>query len=311
MVNWQKIILIGGVVILLSVLALLIKFPRPELTNIPAQNATSTDQQSGQNSEIDISGWKTYRNEEYGFFIQYPPDWKIKKIFNSNLLIPGDYVKTCANNPNQNDDCAFIDFLYRPGQTFTAVGIASGRETLIDIKKLPMIDIEQRFFYVHENYFEGIGFRNYYTQGPNGFYGIGLSWRYVDFSSIDKINTEIKEILSTFKFTEPEKVSTGILKGKVMVGPICPVERVDQPCPAPPEAYTSREVIIKSASDDTTIARKNFNPDGTYQFELPPGTYVVEIPAAGAGGSRDLPKTVYIILGQTTIFNFEIDTGIR
>jgi hypothetical protein len=103
----------------------------------------------------------------------------------------------------------------------------------------------------------------------------------------------------------------GILSGSVTVGPICPVERVGVPCPVPSVAYTSREVIVYAANGSTIVARKNFNPDGTYSFSLPAGSYVVNTPNSGIGGARNLPQTVTIKSGQTTTLDFSIDTGIR
>ncbi|MFA6215152.1 MAG: hypothetical protein WC768_01115 [Patescibacteria group bacterium] len=48
--------------------------------NLNTNIATTTE-------EIDISDWKTYRNEEYGFEFKYPEDWKIQeKFFQTNEL---------------------------------------------------------------------------------------------------------------------------------------------------------------------------------------------------------------------------------
>lgn len=109
----------------------------------------------------------------------------------------------------------------------------------------------------------------------------------------------------------PDVSVMSTIKGKVNVGPICPVERPDVPCPVPPEAYTSREVILYAADGTTIIKRMNFAPDGTYHFEVPAGTYALNIPRQGIGGSGDLPKTLTVKSGETLEFNFSIDTGIR
>ena len=103
----------------------------------------------------------------------------------------------------------------------------------------------------------------------------------------------------------------GILEGKVTVGPICPVERVGVPCPVPEEAYTSREVVVYKIDGTTEVARQHFTGDGSYKFELAPGTYVINTPRQGPGGSKDLPQTVIIKAGETLKLNFDIDTGIR
>ena len=114
------------------------------------------------------------------------------------------------------------------------------------------------------------------------------------------------------EFTKcPDIITKGVIKGKVNVGPICPVERLDVPCPVPPEAYTSREVILYDSNGTTVVKRMHFLPDGTYLFEIPVGIYVVDIPKQGIGGSKDLPKIITVKSGQTVEVNFSIDTGIR
>ena len=112
------------------------------------------------------------------------------------------------------------------------------------------------------------------------------------------------------------------------MGPICPVERPGVPCPVPAEAYTSREVILYASDGIAVVKRMHFGPDGTYQFEVPAGVYILDIPRqqadeqgqggteasrpnVGLGGSKDLPKTLTIKSGETLEINFSIDTGIR
>ena len=95
------------------------------------------------------------------------------------------------------------------------------------------------------------------------------------------------------------------------VGPICPVEHEGVSCPVPPEAYTSREVILYAVDGTTIVKRMHFLPDGTYVFLVPTGTYVINIPQQGIGGSSELPKTITVESGQTVEFDFSIDTGIR
>ncbi len=109
----------------------------------------------------------------------------------------------------------------------------------------------------------------------------------------------------------PDIRAAGSIRGTVIVGPICPVERPGMPCPVPPEAYTSREVILYATNGTTVVKRMHFAPDGTYHFEVPAGVYILDIPRQGVGGSSDLPKTLTIKSGETLEINFSIDTGIR
>lgn len=103
----------------------------------------------------------------------------------------------------------------------------------------------------------------------------------------------------------------GSINGRVTVGPVCPVERVDRPCDIPPEVYTSREVIVYLTDGRTVVARKHFNADGTYSFNLLPGNYILGIPQAGIGGSSELPHSFSVKAGDLISFDFSIDTGIR
>ena len=67
----------------------------------PVQPVTTSKNQSELGS-LDTSTWKTYRNEEYGFEIKYPPDFEVEKknedfgtffsINNKNVKIGGSLL---------------------------------------------------------------------------------------------------------------------------------------------------------------------------------------------------------------------------
>ncbi len=48
---------------------------------------------------------------------------------------------------------------------------------------------------------------------------------------------------------KPVAQNNGTVSGTVTIGPICPVERVDEPCEVPPETYTSRKIIVYEPTD--------------------------------------------------------------
>ncbi len=104
---------------------------------------------------------------------------------------------------------------------------------------------------------------------------------------------------------------TGLLKGKVNIGPLTPVERVGVPTPIPPpEVFTSRgiEIYKENGVLERTLY---FNPDGTLSVSLPVGTYRVELIQTGIDHASELPAVITIRENQTTVLDITIDTGIR
>jgi hypothetical protein len=103
---------------------------------------------------------------------------------------------------------------------------------------------------------------------------------------------------------------SGTLTGNVSIGPLCPVD----PCTISHDrlvaAYAAYPITV-SGPGGTIIASVTANPETGYAMFLKPGTYVVDIPHQGIGGSRELPKTVAIRSGETVRLDIAIDTGIR
>jgi hypothetical protein len=116
----------------------------------------------------------------------------------------------------------------------------------------------------------------------------------------------------TFDSGQPAETgnTTGILTGKVSIGPLCPVE----PCTIPHDrlvaAYAARPITI-STPDGIGVTTLTADPESGYTISLKAGTYVISIPKQGIGGSPDLPATVTIRSGETVRLDISIDTGIR
>lgn len=100
---------------------------------------------------------------------------------------------------------------------------------------------------------------------------------------------------------------TGV-QGTVTIGPTCPVERVNSPCPPRP---------IKATIDVRDAAGKQVSQfvsgsDGRFQIDLLPGTYTLM--GAGHGAAvlpRPIPVTVTVVAGSYTTVNVQFDSGIR
>ncbi len=99
------------------------------------------------------------------------------------------------------------------------------------------------------------------------------------------------------------------LAGHISIGPFCPVEQVGHPCPVPPEAYTSREVVVYKNDQLTVQTRVHLDAQGNYKIALAPGNYFVQIVPAGIGAGEKKPAS--IVPNETTTIDFDIDTGIR
>lgn len=103
---------------------------------------------------------------------------------------------------------------------------------------------------------------------------------------------------------------TGTLTGNVSIGPLCPVE----PCTISHDrlvaAYAARPITISTPAG-SAVATVTADPETGYSVTLEPGTYVVDIPNQGIGGSPELPATVIIGDGKTVRLDISIDTGIR
>jgi len=105
------------------------------------------------------------------------------------------------------------------------------------------------------------------------------------------------------------RIASGYVSGHIDIGPFCPVEIEGQTCEVPPEAYTSREVIIYESDQTTINVKGSIDVEGNYRIPLGPGEYFVQINPAGIGEGEK--KQVTIKSSETTIVNFNIDTGIR
>ena len=158
-----------------------------------------------QTDEVGTSNWKTYRNEEYGLEIKYPPEWNIKE----NRLDEKDNYPTIYLYNNEKgvgirpieweqgdtfDEKAQFDYDYNIGSTSTGVGGYDPYETKV----------------VKSSFGKGIKYdTNFKAEKSEGT----LTWIYyaleenrmlkISSTSFNSSNeTEYNQILSTFEFIE-------------------------------------------------------------------------------------------------------------
>ncbi len=110
-----------------------------------------------------------------------------------------------------------------------------------------------------------------------------------------------------------ELLVNGILDGVMTIGPICPVERIDNPCKPTPQMFAERKVAVFKG--DPKILVKTLTPDanGRFSATLPAGVYYVELvnPVSSPTTVLGVPATVTIQKNSTFRIDISIDTGLR
>ena len=100
----------------------------------------------------------------------------------------------------------------------------------------------------------------------------------------------------------------GGIRGTVLLGPTCPVETQESPCPDRPLA--NAEVQVVRGGDVVTTIRSD--DDGRFALALDPGHYVVQaVVEPGGPGMSAKPVEVTVTNGEFTEVNVLVDTGIR
>src|SRR3989442_7042125 len=93
--------------------------------------------------------------------------------------------------------------------------------------------------------------------------------------------------------TPAAQPGTGI-QGTVEVGPTCPVERINSPCPPHPLAT----MVIVRNSGGAELARVQSGADGRFKVDLAPGTYtLVGVTVGSSFLPRPIPTSVTVSPG--------------
>jgi hypothetical protein len=108
---------------------------------------------------------------------------------------------------------------------------------------------------------------------------------------------------------------SGVLKGKISIGPLCPVE-TDPPLPGclpTMETYKAWLTAVWTVNQKLKLATLNPKLDGTYEIGLPAGEYIVDFDNRQTNkiGGSNLPALITVTDRDTTKYNINIDTGIR
>jgi len=99
---------------------------------------------------------------------------------------------------------------------------------------------------------------------------------------------------------------TGV-EGIVSVGPQCPVETLDSPCPDLPYAGD-----VQATASDDTVTTVTTDAQGRFTMDLVPGSYTLSaVTESGGGPPTPIPQTVVVEQGSYIQVTLEVDSGIR
>ncbi len=101
--------------------------------------------------------------------------------------------------------------------------------------------------------------------------------------------------------------SSGI-EGLVTIGPVCPVERIDTPCPDKPYQAT---IVVKDGQGGE-VARVQSGKDGRFRVALAAGAYTLAPRSSSQGSYPFAPEQqVEVQAGAFTTVSVQFDSGIR
>ena len=106
----------------------------------------------------------------------------------------------------------------------------------------------------------------------------------------------------------PVQAAGSGIQGQALMGPTCPVVRIDEPCPDQPVQVT---VDVLNADCTHKITAFTTDADGRFRIALQPGEYCL-VPQPGAGGFPfGKPQNVVVEENAYTGVIISLDTGIR
>mgnify|MGYP001413832544 CR=1 FL=1 len=106
----------------------------------------------------------------------------------------------------------------------------------------------------------------------------------------------------------------GVIKGKISIGPLCPVETIppSPECLPTADTYKAWQTAVWTLNH-TKIADLNADLQGNFMLGLGSGTYLIDFVQSRTGsiGSSNLPAVIRVADKDILVFNINIDTGIR
>jgi hypothetical protein len=106
----------------------------------------------------------------------------------------------------------------------------------------------------------------------------------------------------------PSSADDSGIRGTVLLGPTCPVETLESPCPDRPLA----DVEIRVLRGSDVVATVRSDGEGRFAVALDPGRYEVQaVVEEGGPGMSAKPVDVVVTSGVFNEVNVPVDSGIR
>lgn len=112
-------------------------------------------------------------------------------------------------------------------------------------------------------------------------------------------------LLATCSFQEAAPADSGV-EGQVLIGPMCPVVQVGQPCPDQP--YQTKLTI--NGQDGKRITQVQTDQQGRFKISLKPGQYILH-PESPNVMPFTAEQSFSVAAGQFTQITVNYDSGIR
>ena len=110
-------------------------------------------------------------------------------------------------------------------------------------------------------------------------------------------------------------VNTGILQGRVTIGPVCTKEIIQRfptySCKPTPEMYAAAHVLIYMSDEKTFVQTIIPDEKGNFSASLPEGSYFIDMIHQRMGGTKGVPVTVTITKDKPVTLSLDVDTGLR
>lgn len=122
-----------------------------------------------------------------------------------------------------------------------------------------------------------------------------------------QVQGDLKEVVKLKKIQRTDCA----LSGRVVFGPVRPVEREGMPKPDLSKWYKGRSVLIFSASPKKIVARLPLSQIGKYECFLAPGKYIIDMKLKIPERAIGLPRHITLTAGETLNFDIDIDSGLQ